>query len=343
MGVVLGTAAYMSPEQARGRPVDRRADVWAFGVVLMEMLTGRRLFPGESVSDVVVSVLTRPIGLDGLPPEVPPRVRDVIARCLERDPKRRLRDIGEARVALEAATADVTSSGVRTAVAGVDLPLVRSRTALLPWAVAIVSLALAVAFAVLWMRGTRASTAAGRLQLEISAPAGEEFVIQSNAGAAVISPDGSMVAFIAQGASGRRVYVRSLASGEARPISGTADAMYPFWSPDSRSLGFFGSSKMMTVSIAGGLPEAVASIQQGRGGTWTDAGDILFTPKGGGVVHRVNARGGPVQAITALDASRGENAHYWPVALPGGKAFLFFVRSTRPENNGIYLAPVDKT
>ena len=116
---------------------------------------------------------------------------------------------------------------------------------------------------------------------------------------------------------------------------------YPFWSPDSRSLGFFGSSKLLTVSVAGGLPEAIADIQQGRGGTWTDKGQILFTPRGGGVIHRVSERGGPVEAITALDAGRGENAHYWPVALPGGGSFLYFVRSTRPENNGIYLRSLD--
>ena len=343
MGLILGTAAYMAPEQARGKPVDRRADIWAFGIVLTEMLTGRPVFQGETVSDVMVSVLSGPIDLSGLPANVPHRVRELIARCLERDPKRRLRDIGEARVALESASLDASTSGVR-AVVPADAPVTpsaRQKRTLLPWIVAGVSLAVAVATATLWYSAATAQPAGQRLMLEIGPPGGEEFVIGSNAGAAVISPDGSMVAFLAQGSAARRLYVRSLVTGEARAISGSEEASYPFWSPDSRSLAFFGISKLLTVSIAGGLPEAVADIQQGRGGTWTDNGVILFTPRGGGVVHRVGAGGGKVEVVTALDASRDENAHYWPVALPGGRHFLFFVRSSRPENNGIYLGSVD--
>jgi hypothetical protein len=135
--------------------------------------------------------------------------------------------------------------------------------------------------------------------------------------------------------------VRSLATGETRALTGTDDAHYAFWSPDSRSLGFFGNGQLMTVAIAGGLPEAIAPIELGRGGSWSDKGFVLFTPIGGGVVHRVPERGGTVEKVTTLDASRGENAHYFPVALPGGKQFLFFVRSTRAENNGIYLGSVD--
>ena len=341
MGVVLGTAAYMAPEQARGKPVDRRADIWAFGVILMEMLTGRRLFDGETVSDVMVAVMTAPVDLASLPADVPSRVRELIARCLERDPRRRLRDIGEARVALESPATDITASSVGTIAGGQPLVSVPSRRWMLPWAIAGVSLALAATAGALWLRAASTPTASQRLLLEIGPPFGEELVIQSNAGAAVVSPDGSMVAFATHGAAGRRLYVRSLMTGEARALSGTEEAYYPFWSPDSRSLGFFGSSKLLTVSVAGGLPEAIADIQQGRGGTWTDKGQILFTPRGGGIIHRVSERGGPVEAITALDAGRGENAHYWPVALPGGGSFLYFVRSTRPENNGIYLRSLD--
>ena len=332
MGIILGTAAYMSPEQARGKPVDRRADIWAFGVVLTEMLTGRRVFQGETVSDVMVSVLSGPIDLSGLPPNVPSRVRDVIARCLERDSKRRLRDIGEARVALE------NGSAVSAAA---ETNATKPRPTGLPWALAGLSLAVAAITGTLWFRSVNPPRASERLFLEIGPPAGEELVIESNAGAAAISPDGSLVTFLAQGPAGRRLYIRSLVTGEARAISGTDEASYPFWSPDSRSLAFFGTSKLMTVSVAGGLPEAVADIEQGRGGTWSDSGVILFTPRGGGVVHRVGERGGPVAAITTLDESRGENAHYWPVALPGGREFLFFIRSQTPENNGIYIGSLD--
>jgi len=344
MGIILGTAAYMAPEQARGKPVDRRTDIWAFGVVLLEMLTGRRLFDGDTVSDAMVSVLTGPIDLSGLPPNVPHRVREMILRCLERDPKRRLRDIGEARIALESAAVDVTTSAPReggptTATSAANR--VRPRRGPLPWSIGIASLAIAGVMTAAWIRGENASRAGDRLMLEIGPPWGEELLVQSNAGAAVISPDGSMVVFIGQGRTGRRLYIRSMMTGEARAISGTEEASYPFWSPDSRSLAFFGSSKLLTVSIAGGLPEAIADIEQGRGGTWTSDGTILFTPTGGGVIHRVAARGGPTEPVTTLDASRNENAHYWPVALPDGRSFLFFVRSTRPENNGIYLGSLE--
>jgi len=343
MGIILGTAAYMAPEQARGKPVDRRADIWAFGVVLTEMLTGRHVFQGETVSDVMVSVLSGPIDLTGLPANVPRRVREVIARCLERDPKRRLRDIGEARLALDPAAGEVSTYGVPPVAAGeaaLTTPPRRPPT-FLPWILAGVSLAIAATAGTMWFRSANAPRATERLRLEIGPPPGEEFVVESNAGAEVIAPDGSMVVFAAQGPAVRRLYVRSLVTGEARPISGTEDALYPFWSPDSRSLAFFRSRKLLTVSIAGGLPEAIADIQQGRGGTWADNGVILFTPRGSGVVHRVSERGGAVEVVTALDASRGENAHYWPVALPGGRDFLFFVRSSRPEHNGIYIGSAD--
>ncbi|HEX7778485.1 MAG TPA: protein kinase, partial [Vicinamibacterales bacterium] len=340
-GWILGTAAYMSPEQARGRAVDRRADIWAFGVVLFELLTGKRLFEGESISDVVVAVLTQPIELAPLPAAVPPRVRELIGRCLERDPKRRLRDIGEARLLLESPDAPstlMTQSGAIGILPAQPVP--RPRTQVLPWAIAAIAVVIATALVVQRMRATGA-VATGRMILELGPPPDVELVIGSNAGSAIISPDGSTVAFLGQTAAGRKLFVRSLATGETRAITGAVEASYPFWSPDSRSLGFFSSTQLMTVAIAGGLPEAVAPTQTGRGGTWTDNGVLLFTPVGGGVIHRVPERGGTVEQVTTLDASRGENAHYFPVALPGGQKFLFFVRSTRAENNGIYLGYLD--
>ena len=286
-------------------------------------------------------MLTQPIDLAKLPPAVPPRVRELIGRCLERDPKRRLRDIGEARLLLENPDASSTMALQSAAIGNLPAqPAPRRWAQVLPWAIAAIAVVIATALVVQRLR-TPGAAATGRMILEIGPPPDVEFVIGSNAGAAIISPDGSTVAFLGQTATGRKLFVRSLATGETRAITGAVEASYPFWSPDSRSLGFFSSTQLMTVAIAGGLPEAVAPIETGRGGSWSDSGVLLFTPKGGGVIHRVPERGGTVEKITTLDAGRGENAHYFPVALPGGKQFLFFVRSSRAENNGIYLGYLD--
>ena len=348
LGVILGTAAYMAPEQAKGRGVDKRADIWAFGVVLFEMLTGRRAFAGEDTSDVLAAVLRQEIDWTTLPADTPASVRRLLRRCLERDPKRRLRDIGEARIALESPDDDADVRARKPDAPGVpsvanDTRTARrvSRSAAVAWAIAIVAMAAATALAVKSLTSALPPSRAERLALDIGPPPGQEFLVGSNAGAIVISPDGTTVAFIIQTASGRRLQVRSLVTGETRALSGTGDVSYPFWSPDSRSLGFFGNSKLFTIAIAGGLPEAIADIDQGRGGSWSDAGFILYTPRGGGTVQRVPELGGKVEQVTTLDPGRGENAHYWPVALPGGRKFLFFIRSTRPENNGIYLGSLD--
>jgi Tol biopolymer transport system component len=340
LGVILGTAAYMAPEQARGRPVDRRADIWAFGVVLYEMLSGRRAFEGEEISDVMASVLRQEIDWAALPADTPPGIRHLLRRCLERDPKQRLRDIGEARIALESRD-DHVEPPKSTSVA-TDPPAGRrtARSAAIPWAIAGVAAMMAAVLAlVVLLRAGPA--AADRLLLEIGPPPDLDFLVGPNLGGVEISPDGTTVAFLVQTPSGRRLYVQSLATGEAHPLPGTDYAHYPFWSPDSRSIGFFGNGKLFTIAIAGGQPEAIVNIEQGRGGTWSDDGMILFTPRGGGTIHRVSARGGAAERVTSLDLTRGENAHYWPVALPGGRKFLFFVRSTRAENNGIYLGSLD--
>ena len=354
-GLILGTAAYMSPEQARGKPVDKRVDVWAFGVVLYELLSGTRLFDGETISDVVAAVLTKPIDLAALPASTSPRVRELVARCLERDPKRRLRDMGEARIVLES-PAGVTGpssgpmdsslpgsvSGVRPATDATTEQ--RSSATFFGWPL-VVTVALLVGGVLGWMQLNRKAVSSPsrtqQLRLEIGPPPEGQFAIAANVGAIIVSPDGTMVAFAAQTAEGNRLFVRSLTTGDTRVVSGVVSPQYPFWSPDSKKIGVFTSNNLVTVAIAGGLPDVIATAPNGRGGTWTDDGVILYSPIGGGVIYRVSDRGGDAKAITALDESRGENAHYWPVAIPGGKKFLYFVRSSTPENNGIYLGSLD--
>jgi Tol biopolymer transport system component len=353
-GLILGTAAYMAPEQARGKPVDKRADVWAFGVVLYELLTGSRLFSGETVSDVVAAVLTKPIDLVALPAEVPPRVRELAARCLERDPKKRLRDIGEARIVLEApeGTPSLMSRPLDLSVAaGSRAPAVvpaeesSSRGRSLPvWAwVTLAAILVGGYLGVKQLNRVTAltATAAQTFRLEIGAPPDGELSIVANVGSVIVSPDGTMVAFAVQASDGSKLFIRNLLTGETRPLPGVTSPQYPFWSPDSRKIGVFLGNQLATVAIAGGLPEMIATATNGRGGAWTEDGTILYAPIGGGTIFRVPARGGEAKQITTLDLARGENAHYWPVALPGGKKFLFFVRSVVPENNGIYLGSVD--
>ena len=339
MGVILGTAAYMSPEQARGKNVDKRSDIWAFGVVLYEMLTGRPAFAGDTVTDIIAAVVTKEPDWSALPAATPPAIRQLLSRCQEKDVKRRLRDIGDARFVLEADRSS-TSLGVADNTTSVAVAAPARR----PWgwiaATALLALTTAL-FGALSFRTIPSTVEAGTFELAIAAPPDTEFQIGSNLGNVIVSPDGTKVAFVAATTKASTLWVRSLGADDVRSLSGTEGASYPFWSPDSKRIGFFAAGKLRTVDIAGGLPEVIADALNGRGGSWGDDDTILFSPRGGGAVYRVSAKGGSVSAVTTIDDARGDNAHYWPVLLPGGKRFIFFLRSTRVENGGIYLGHVD--
>jgi eukaryotic-like serine/threonine-protein kinase len=335
-GVILGTAAYMSPEQAKGAMVDKRADIWAFGCVLFEMLTGQRVFSGDSVPETLAAVMRDDVRLDRLPVTTPPSVARVIARCLERDPRRRLRDVGEARVTIDDAIAGpaVISEPPRTTPRSArGSPL--SRFA--PWIVAATAIAAAAYVAV------RPSSSITResFELELAPPPDAHFLIESNSGNVQLSPDGTRILFRAEVGTRDALWIRSLARDDARPLTGTEDASYPFWAPDSRRLAFFAGGKLKTLDTAAGLPQVIADAPNGRGGSWGESDVILFAPVGGGAILRVAASGGDTAVVTRLDTGRGENAHYWPFVLPGSRRFLYFARSVRPENNGIYLAAMD--
>jgi len=253
-GVVFGTAAYMSPEQARGATVDKRADIWAFGVVLFEMLTGKRLFTGGTVSDTLAAVLRQEIDWR-LPAATPPVVRELLERCIERDPKERLRDIGEARIALERrlGTPDAArvSSGVRA----------------LPW---VIALSATIAALALWAPWRPAPTPAPPLRL--SAELGVDASLSTDWGpAAILSPDGRLLAFVAsQGAEGRRLlHFRRLEQLDAAPLAGTESALDPFFSPDGEWIAFFADGKLKKVSVSGGAAITLCDAANDRGGTWT--------------------------------------------------------------------------
>ena len=312
-GLILGTAAYMSPEQARGKPVDRRADIWAFGVVLFEMLTGTRLFAGETVSDTLAAVLKSDPDWALLPKETPPSTERLLRRCLERDPRTRLRDIGEARVALER---PVDSAAPVAAIAPRRAPVVRA----LPWLVSALAIALAAASAL--FRGNSAGSGSRDVvHLEVGYPPGVEPVTGRQGGIA-IAPDGQKVAMVGFTNGQRRLFVRRLDAPEAVDLSGTSGS--GVFSPDSESVAFVNNfTALARVSLVDGQPLALAQggdFVSGVSLAWGEKG-VLFTR--GGALWQVAAAGGEARTLTSLDASRDEVSHTDPIVLPGGGTVLF--------------------
>jgi Tol biopolymer transport system component len=317
-GIIMGTAAYMSPEQARGKTVDRRADIWAFGVVLYEMLTGAQLFEGETVSDTLAHVLTKEPDWD----RAPAKTRRLLRKCLEKDPKRRLRDIGDAWELLEEA-AETQATGLRHR---------------LPWAaVAAVAILIAAGLAVVHFRETPPRPVPVRFQ--ISAPEKTDFGNNSMAP----SPDGRWLAFIASGPEGRgMVWVRPLESLAAQALPGTEGATYAlFWSPDSRFLGFAVQGKLKKIEASGGPPQTLCEVPGIIiSGSWSRDGVIIFgTPTGG--LFRVPQAGGVATQFTKPDASLGEIGHLMPWFLPDGRHFLYVQRTNKVDDEAIYLATLD--
>ncbi len=310
-GVILGTAAYMSPEQAHGKPADRRADIWAFGVVLFEMLTGRNAFSGQSVSDTLAAVLKSEVDWQALPAGTPLAIRTLLRQCLAKDRKRRLQAIGDARLAIEEHLAHPAEAAP---------PTTRSWA---PWGIAAL---LAVALLITLLRPGSTPTAA--IQASILLPEQTDFhLLGSSPGTPALSPDGSKMAITLNRNGQWMLYVRDLDQLETRPLAGTEGAQYPFWSPDSRWLGYFtNQGKLSKIEVAGGLPIAIADMPDGKGGTWSRDGIILFTPDGIQPIFRVSANGGPVAPVTRIDAAQGENSHREPEFLPDGRHFLFVAR-----------------
>jgi eukaryotic-like serine/threonine-protein kinase len=315
MGMILGTAAYMAPEQARGRAVDRRADIWAFGAVLYEMLTGRRAFDGDDISITLASVLKDEPTWTDLPADLPPAITRLLRRCLEKDPRRRLSAIGDARLELD----EREHTRVPAATPAVPRrPPLLSR--LWPAAAGVVIGAIA-AVALLWPSASQTSSAVSRLS--ILPPPGEQ-VYPDSTGVAV-SPDGAMVAFIVGSVtrSENELWVRSIGSMTARRLEGTESAALPFWSPDSKRIGFFTNSKLRIVSASGGRAETLADAPSGRGAVWTRSNIILFAPDAGGPLFRISANGGTPERVTTLDPARKEYGHRFPTLLPDGDHFLY--------------------
>jgi len=317
-GVILGTAGYMSPEQAHGKPADRRADVWSFGVVFYEMLSGKRAFTGESASDTLASVLKLDPDWNALPPDTPPAIRKLIRRCLNKDRKQRLQAIGDARITID----EVLSGAAPDDVPAGERPAAKQVHARWPWVAAAAVVAVGLAGGAVWV--LKPAPEQRMFQMEITPPDGVKFVDSITPFA--LSPDGRKLAALGAGKDGKHMlWLRSIDSESAAPLAGTEGAEVPFWSPDSRWLGFSANGKLQKLDVVSGgaQPQVICEIEGRAGGTWSKDGVILFD-QGGKAIQRVSASGGTPISVFPLDASHGEVTHLAPYFLPDGQHFLYY-------------------
>ena len=316
-GTVLGTPAYMSPEQARGDPTDKRTDIWSFGCVLFEMLTDRTAFQGGTSTEILTAILERDVDWDALPVTTPANVRRLIARCLDKDTKQRLRDIGDARIELaEALTANAAANTPHL------LARASRRTFWLLAAAAVVAVG---AFG--YQRLGRLTSVSAR---PASVGAVGRFVEALGEGrqlgpapSLAVSPDGRRIAYVAVENGTRSLYVRELDQISSQALAGTEGADQPFFSPDGQWIGFFAQSKLKKVSVVGRAPVDICDALDPRGASWARDGSIIFAATASSALVRVSAAGGTPQPITSLDRSLNEASHRWPRLLPGDEAILF--------------------
>ena len=327
MGMIIGTAAYMAPEQAKGKAVDRRADIWAFGVVLYEMLTGRRAFPGDDVSEVLASVLKSDPDWGVVPAGLPAGVRRLLRRCLEKDPRKRLSAIGDARFDL-----DDVEPAAAPAPSTVRPP---SRWRWVPWAIAAASVVAAAALAVNQFRP--ASREPGRtIRFHVETP---ESSSQTRRGRGFqLSPDGRFLVISSAG----ELWVRPLDSVSFRRIEGSDGATYPFWSPDSAWIGFFADGQLKKVARDGGTVQRICDAPDGRGAAWGPDHVVVFSAaQGRAGLLRVNDQGGQPTAVTHVPAAESNRYHRYPQFLPDGRSFLFQFLTPSAEAAGIYVGTTD--
>jgi serine/threonine protein kinase/Tol biopolymer transport system component len=339
-GIILGTAAYMSPEQARGTPVDKRSDIWAFGCVVYEMLAGKPAFTGDTLTDIVATVMKNEPDWPSVPSDTPAGVRSLLRRCLSKDPKRRLHDIADARIELsDIVTAPISDDAIGSR-AGRRRQMWRERLA---WVLALTAVLTGI---MLWLRGPSVLGRTDVIRLSILAPERTSFTVKSAASVGVpqleLSPDGRALVFAAASPAGRpTLWLRLLDSMTAHPLPGTEDAEDPFWSPDNHWVGFFAGGKLKKSPVAGGPAQVIASgIPDSRGASWASDDTILFSRGTSGLL-RVSASGGRITPVTELDLSRQEGSHRFAQFLPDGKHFLFQVRSSLPDYWGVYVGSLD--
>jgi Tol biopolymer transport system component len=327
-GTILGTAAYMSPEQAKGKAVDKRSDVWAFGCVLFEMLSGQQTFSGETLTDTLASVVRDEPDWNTLPAASSGAVRGLLRRCLTKDPRQRLRDVGEARLVLE------NPSAVEPAV---EPAVSRQQTRLGRWWIVAAAAGALIAGAALGRYALAPATPpAQTFEFDVTVPGS---VIEY--GSFALSPDGARLALVIRDESGdAKLAVRDMNATQVRVLPGTKGAVYPFWSPDGRELGFFSENQLSRIALDGAAARPVATVTDPRGGAW-GAGDMILFGSGSGPIQRVPASGGkPPEAVTEVEKGV-ETSHEWPAFLPDGKRFVFLADAQNDEGHRIRLGSVE--
>lgn len=338
-GTIVGTFQYMAPEQLEGKDADARTDIFAFGELLHEMVTGKPAFSAKSRASLIAAILTtEPPPISQLQPLTPPALERVVKKCLAKDPDERWQSASDLATELKWLAEGGSQSGAALPQAGQPKPADR-----VPWIITAVAVVAAVVIAVIHF--TAAPPPARVVRSLIPVEEGTTPVMTGDfAGPPVISPDGNLIAYVAAREQGAvLLWVRTLNSLHARALPGTEGATFPFWSPDSRSLGFFAGGKLKTVALEGGTPAEICGAPIGRGGSWGLDGTIIFSPDFQSAMQQVPASGGSPKPATVMDRSK-HDSHRWPYFLPDGKHFLFLAvvhANAHDTNDGIYMGSID--
>ncbi len=331
-GLIVGTPAYMSPEQMRGQPVDKRTDIWAFGCVLYEMITGRAAFARQTISDTIAAILETDVDWDSVRPTAPAPVWQLVRHCLAKDRRHRLRDIADARLRIDDIQSATADAAPATAVRGKRVWL---------WASAAVGLAVltGVALASYFRAGSVSVATPAQFTLSFAGQSPDVVVRTVPAP----SPDGRHFVFIGSNEKGApSLWIRAIESAESRPIPGTEGAQTPIWSPDGLWIGFFADGRLKKVAVDGGQPQTIASVPGFQDASWGSSGVIIFrAEQSPAALSRISASGGEPAPLTRLNEPLGENSHRGPTFLPDGRRFLFTSRCADSANNALYLGSLD--